>query len=110
MANATYEAVTGTDRANFASYVNIVGSVISLAVFVVIFGWGIQTILRDSSGVPVVRALDGPVRIAPEVPGGLQKNLPLNWCLAKPWVLLKTSQLLTKHQRFRVRYFPLVRR
>ena len=71
MANATYEAVTGTDRANFASYVNIVGSVISLAVFVGIFGWGIQTILRDSSGVPVVRALDGPVRIAPEVPGGL---------------------------------------
>ena len=71
MANATYEAVTGTDRTNLVPYVNIVGSVISLAVFVGIFGWGMQTILRDSSGVPVVRALDGPVRIAPEVPGGV---------------------------------------
>ena len=71
MANATYEAITGTDRANSVSYVNIVGSVISLAVFVGIFGWGMQTIFRDSSGVPVVRALDGPVRIAPEVPGGV---------------------------------------
>lgn len=71
MANATYEAQMGTVRANPAVYANIVGSVISLAVFVGIIGWGAQTILRDSSGVPVVRALDGPVRIAPEDPGGV---------------------------------------
>lgn len=32
---------------------------------------GAQTVLRDSSGVPVVRALEGPARIAPEDPGGL---------------------------------------
>ena len=70
MANATYEAQMVTVRANPAAYANIVGSVISLAVFVGIIGWGAQTILRDSSGVPVVRALDGPVRIAPEDPGG----------------------------------------
>jgi hypothetical protein len=61
----------GTERANPAAYANIVGSVISLAVFVGIIGWGAQTILRDSSGVPVVQALDGPVRIAPEDPGGV---------------------------------------
>jgi hypothetical protein len=71
MANATYEAQMGTVRANPAVYANIVGSVISIAVFVGIIGWGAQTILRDSSGVPVVRALDGPVRIAPEHPGGI---------------------------------------
>tara|TARA_B100000780_G_scaffold243063_1_gene186152 strand:+ start:552 stop:1439 length:888 start_codon:yes stop_codon:yes gene_type:complete len=71
MANSTHEVATDTDRADPVSYVNIVGSIISLAVFVGIFGWGMQTILRDSSGVPVVRALDGPVRIAPEVPGGV---------------------------------------
>lgn len=71
MANATCEAQMGTERANPAAYANIVGSVISLAVFVGIIGWGAQTILRDSSGVPVVQALDGPVRIAPEDPGGV---------------------------------------
>ena len=71
MANATYEAQVGIEHSNPAAYLNIVGAVISLAVFVGIIGWGAQTILRDSSGVPVVRALDGPVRIAPEVPGGL---------------------------------------
>jgi len=71
MANATYEAQMGTERVNPAAYANIVGSVISLVVFVGIIGWGAQTMLRDSSGVPVVQALDGPVRIAPEDPGGV---------------------------------------
>ena len=57
MANATYEARGDSERFNPATYVNIVGAVISLAVLVGIVTWGAQTVLRDSTGVPVVRAL-----------------------------------------------------
>ena len=71
MANATYEAHGDSERVNPAAYANIVGAVISLAVFFGIVTWGAQTVLRDSSGVPVVRALEGPARVAPEDPGGL---------------------------------------
>ena len=71
MANATYEAQGDSERFNPAAYANIVGAVISLAVFIGIVTWGAKTVLRDSSGVPVVRALEGPARVAPEDPGGL---------------------------------------
>ena len=71
MANAIYEAQGDSERFNPAAYANIVGAVISLAVFVGIVTWGAKTVLRDSSGVPVVRALEGPARVAPEDPGGL---------------------------------------
>ncbi|MGB2125587.1 SPOR domain-containing protein [Planktomarina sp.] len=71
MANATYEAQGDSERFNPAAYANIVGAVISVAVFVGIVTWGAKTVLRDSSGVPVVRALEGPARVAPEDPGGL---------------------------------------
>jgi hypothetical protein len=71
MANATYEAQGDSERFNPAAYANIVGAVISLVVFVGIVTWGAKTVLRDSSGVPVVRALEGPARVAPEDPGGL---------------------------------------
>ena len=71
MANATYEAQGDSEQFNAAAYANIVGAVISLAVFGGIVTWGAQTVLRDSSGVPVVRALEGPARVAPEDPGGL---------------------------------------
>jgi hypothetical protein len=71
MANATYQAQGDSERFNPAAYANIIGAVISFAVFVGIVTWGAKTVLRDSSGVPVVRALEGPARIAPEDPGGL---------------------------------------
>ena len=81
MANATDEAQVDPERFNPAAYANIVGAVISLAVFVGIVTWGAKTVLRDSSGVPVVRALEGPARVAPEDPGGLlvaHKGLTVN--------------------------------
>ncbi|MBT4896398.1 MAG: hypothetical protein HON63_07040, partial [Rhodobacteraceae bacterium] len=49
MANATYEAQGDSERFNPATYANIVGAVISLAVLVGIVTWGAQTVLRDSS-------------------------------------------------------------
>lgn len=48
------------------------GAVISLALVVAAGVWTWQMMQRDVSGVPVVRALEGPSRIAPENPGGRQ--------------------------------------
>ena len=71
MANSTYEEQAGVKHTNLAVYVNILGSVLSLMVFLGIVAWGAKMISRDSLGVPVVRALDGSMRIAPEDPGGV---------------------------------------
>lgn len=56
---------------NPAAYTNIVGAAISVAVLIGIVGWGAKTLVRDSSGVPVVMALEGPMRIVPDDPGGV---------------------------------------
>lgn len=42
----------------------------SLALVVGVGVWGTKLILRDVSGVPVVQATEGPMRIAPDNPGG----------------------------------------
>lgn len=49
-----------------------VGAVLSLALLVGGGVWTWQMMQRDVSGVPVVRALDGPLRVAPDDPGGTQ--------------------------------------
>ncbi len=50
--------------------VNIAGGVTSLALVVGLGVWGYQLAVRDVNGVPVIQALDGPLRIAPADPGG----------------------------------------
>ncbi len=51
---------------------NIAGAVVSLALIVGIGVWGYKILVRDVSGVPVVRAVEGPMRVQPEDPGGQQ--------------------------------------
>jgi hypothetical protein len=53
-----------------AGLTNMAGAVISLALIGGIGTWGYGMVMRDVSGVPVVRALDGPMREAPGEPGG----------------------------------------
>lgn len=48
------------------------GAVLSVALIVGSGVWVWQLVQRDVSGVPVVRALEGPLRVAPQVPGGQQ--------------------------------------
>ncbi len=73
MANATYGAHTGgEDSRGPAQYANIVGAAISLAVFIGISGWAVKTMLRDASGVPTVRAMEGPMTVRPDDPGGVE--------------------------------------
>ena len=50
--------------------VNVLGAVGSLALVVGIGVWGFKLVARDVSGVPVVRAIEGPMRVQPENPGG----------------------------------------
>ena len=71
MANASVDANIGEKNANYAKYANIVGACISFIVFIGVLGWGARTLMRDSSGVPVVRALEGPTRVSPSEPGGV---------------------------------------
>ncbi|MGH1356884.1 MAG: SPOR domain-containing protein [Thalassovita sp.] len=54
----------------FGALANLTGAAISLALLVGVGVWGYQLVTRDVSGIPVVRAAEGPMRIQPEDPGG----------------------------------------
>ncbi len=53
---------------------NVLGATMSLALVVGISVWGYKVISRDVSGVPVVRAAEGPMRVQPVDPGGHQAS------------------------------------
>ena len=50
--------------------VQIAGATCSVALVVGLAVWGYKLALRDISGVPVIQAMDGAARVAPEDPGG----------------------------------------
>jgi len=50
--------------------VNATGALMSVALVAGIGVWGYNLLTRDATGVPVVRALDGPMRVQPDEPGG----------------------------------------
>lgn len=56
--------------ATFGGIVNVIGALTSLALVAGVGIWGYNLLIRDVSGVPVVQALEGPMRIAPDDPGG----------------------------------------
>ncbi|MFX0540353.1 SPOR domain-containing protein [Roseovarius sp. S4756] len=49
-----------------------VGSIVSVALVIGLGVWGYKLLVRDVSGVPVIRAAEGPIRVQPEDPGGRQ--------------------------------------
>ncbi|MEW9918697.1 SPOR domain-containing protein [Marimonas sp. MJW-29] len=49
---------------------NISGALVSLALVIGIGIWGYKLLVRDVSGIPVVRAASGEMRVRPEEPGG----------------------------------------
>ena len=49
---------------------HIAGAVCSVALVLGMAYWGYRLAVRDVNGVPVVRAMEGPMRIAPKDPGG----------------------------------------
>ncbi|WP_138933977.1 SPOR domain-containing protein [Roseovarius arcticus] len=48
------------------------GSIISVGLVIGLGVWGYKLLVRDVSGVPVIRAVQGPMRVQPEDPGGRQ--------------------------------------
>lgn len=50
--------------------INLAGGLTSLALVVGLGVWGYKLAVRDVNGVPVIQALDGPMRITPVDPGG----------------------------------------
>ena len=77
MADMNFDRMTGTRRtsdeggeARVQSLINLAGAAVSVALVVGLAVWGYKLAVRDVSGIPVVLALEGPMRIAPENPGG----------------------------------------
>lgn len=54
-----------------AGFVRITGALTSIGLIIGLGFWSYNTLTRDVSGVPVVRALEGPMRVQPEDPGGI---------------------------------------
>lgn len=76
MADADFDSVgsgyTARDgaRPKAQRFVRLAGGLTSLALVVGLAVWGYKLAVRDVRGVPVIQALEGPMRIAPEDPGG----------------------------------------
>lgn len=49
---------------------NVAGAIVSLALIAGIGIWGYKLLVRDVSGIPVVKAASGEMRVRPEEPGG----------------------------------------
>lgn len=50
--------------------INLIGGVLSVALIIGLAIWSYKLLVRDVTGVPVVLAMEGPMRVAPEDPGG----------------------------------------
>ena len=62
---------TGMTRSkSLAKLTNGAGALVSVALVVGIGVWGYKLLARDVSGIPVVRAAEGEMRVRPEEPGG----------------------------------------
>ncbi len=57
-------------RSGFQAWIGVAGAVTSLALVAGIGVWGYKLAMRDVNGIPVIRALEGPMRIQPKDPGG----------------------------------------
>ena len=60
-------------------FVNLSAAVVSVALIGGVGVWGYKLLMRDVTGVPVVKALVGEMRVAPENPGGeIASNIGLS--------------------------------
>ncbi len=76
MAEIEYSRVAepATPGAGFSKLIGVAGAMVSIALVVGIGIWGYRLVMRDVNGIPVVRALEGPMRIQPDDPGGSQAD------------------------------------
>ena len=67
---AEHEIASGYASGRARAMINLAGAACSVALVIGLGIWGYKLAVRDVSGIPVVRALEGPLRIAPDNPGG----------------------------------------
>lgn len=60
----------GVAHMHTGRFMHIAGGLTSAALVVGALVWGYKLAVRNVEGIPIVRALEGPMRIAPETPGG----------------------------------------
>lgn len=65
-----YQRPTAANGNSPGRFVNLAGALVSLGLIVGIGVWGYRLVMRDVSGLPVVLAASGPMRISPTTPGG----------------------------------------
>ncbi len=66
----TPEAQPEVSGTSLTTMTNLAGAALSLALIAGIGVWGYKLMVRDVSGIPVVRAVQGDMRVRPEEPGG----------------------------------------
>jgi hypothetical protein len=67
----TPEHDTSETPRNGLSYItNLAGAVVSIALIGGICVWGYKLMMRDVTGIPIVRAVEGEMRVLPADPGG----------------------------------------
>lgn len=65
---AAEQSFDGIDAGRLTTYL---GGVVSLALIAGACVWGVKLVMRDVTGIPVVQAVDGPMRVASDNPGGV---------------------------------------
>ena len=77
--SASIKGVSNNDtQNNKLSFFSILGAIISLNLILWAGYWAYNLISRDINGIPIVAAQPGPLRVAPEVPGGIEaENIEL---------------------------------
>ena len=85
MADVNFDEVEGLGmtalQGRLPQMVNLAGAVCSLALIAGLAVWGYKLAVRDVNGIPVMRALADPMRMAPDKPGGneaLHQGLSVN--------------------------------
>lgn len=104
MGHAGYYAAPEMDapsRNVLANITNLAGAVVSLAVIAGVGIWGYDLVKRDVSGIPVVRAALGEMRVKPDDPGGqlaLNQGLAVNAVAAEGSAAGPTDRLVLAPQ------------
>ena len=72
MAGVDFDSYEGgfARNARLGRTINLIGGACSVALILGLGVWGYKLALRDVTGIPVFRAVEGPLRIAPKDPGG----------------------------------------
>lgn len=65
-----FEAAPPVPPGRAQRMVNLAGAGTSLLLVVGVLVWGYRLAVRDVNGIPVIKAVQGPMRVAPEDPGG----------------------------------------